>query len=184
MATTTRYMTVDELERDGTPEGRWELINGELAAMTPGGEDHGLFGLAVASSLYTHVVPPRLGRAFGADTGFVLSADPPVVRVPDAAFVRAERLPANRDRNRFLRVVPDIVAEVVSPNDRPGEVLAKVSLWLEAGTELVWLIDPDREIVTVFGRDRDPRSLTVDQTLDGGDVLPGFTLPVRDIFAG
>ncbi len=184
MATTTRMMTVEDLVRDGAPEGRWELINGELVEMVPGGEDHGIYGLAVGSYLYTYVIPQQLGRAFGADTGFVLSDDPPVVRVPDAAFVRAARLPADRDRSRSLRVVPDIVAEVISPNDRPGEVIAKVMLWLDAGAELVWPVDPGQKTVTVFDRDRAPRTLTIDHTLDGGEVLPGFKLPVRDIFAG
>ena len=182
MATTIAPRTIDDLERDGAPEGRWELINGELVELSPGSEDHGAYGVAVIVHLGSHVYSRRLGRVFGADTGFVISDDPPTVRVPDAAFVLAERLPRDRDRRRFLRVLPDIAVEVISPSDRPGDVIAKVALWLNAGVPLVWLVDPEMETVTVFERGKAPLLLTVDQTLTGGDILPGFELPVQAIF--
>ena len=182
MASIMHLRTVEDLERNGAPEGRWELINGELVEMSPGSEDHGAYGLVVGSALLTFTAPRGLGRTFGANTGFVISDDPPTVRVPDAAFVRAERLPGDRDRRRFLRVMPDIAVEVISPSDRPGEVIAKVALWLNAGVTLVWLVDPEMETVTVFERGKAPLLLTADQTLTGGDILPGFELPVRSIF--
>lgn len=182
MATTTQSRTVEDLERFGAPEGRWELIDGELVEMSPGSEDHGAYGLAVGSAMLTFSAPRGLGRTFGADTGFVVADDPPTIRVPDAAFVRAERLPVGRDRRRFLRVLPDIAVEVISPSDRPGDVIAKVAMWLNAGVALMWLVDPEMETVTVFERGQAPRLLTIDQTLDGGDILPGFELPVRSIF--
>jgi Uma2 family endonuclease len=182
MATTITPRTIDDLERQGPPDGRWELINGELVEISPGSEDHGAYGLAVGSALLTFTAPRGLGRTFGADTGFVLADDPPTVHVPDAAFVRAERLPRDRDRRRFLRVLPDIAVEVISPSDRPGDFIAKVALWLNAGVPLVWLVDPEMETVTVFERGKAPLLLSADQTLTGGDILPGFELPVRSIF--
>ena len=182
MATTITPRTIDDLERVGAPEGRWELIDGELVEMSPGSEDHGAYGTAIIVYLGGHVYSFRLGRVFGPDTGFVISDDPPTVRVPDAAFVQADRLPPDRDRRRYLRVMPDIAVEVVSPSDRPGEVIAKVALWLNAGVTLVWLVDPEMETITVFERGKTPLLLSVDETLTGGEILPGFELPVRSIF--
>jgi Uma2 family endonuclease len=183
MTATTRMMTVDELERNGAPEGRWELINGELVEMSPAGEDHGAYGVAVSSPLYGYVVSYRLGRVYGPDTGFVIRDDPPTVRVPDVAFVRADRLAADRDRSRFLRVVPDLAVEVISPSESGSEVLAKAMIWLAAGVKLLWLVDPATRTVTIFAAGQAPRGLSIDDTLDGGEVLPGFPLAVRDIFA-
>lgn len=182
MSTTTRRMTIEELERDGPPEGRWELIDGELVAMPPAGEEHGHIWGAIHFQLWGFVAPRQFGRVFGADTGFVVSSDPQVVRVPDVGFVRAERLAPDRDQKQFLRVVPDLVVEVISPWDRAGEVLAKVLMWLDAGTTLVWLVDPAAATVTVFEHDAMPRILGSEDSLDGGEVLPGFTLAIRDIF--
>lgn len=183
MTATTRLMTVEDLERTGAPEGRWELINGELVEMSPAGEDHGAYGVAVSSPLFGYVFSRRLGRVYGPDTGIVIADDPPMVRVPDVAFVRADRLPADRDRTRFLRVVPDLVVEVISPAESGSEVLAKAMMWLAAGVELLWLVDPATRTVTIFAAGQPPRLLTSDDTLDGAEVVPGFQLPVRDIFA-
>ncbi len=183
MATTTRLMTVEDLERDGAPEGRWELINGELVEMAPASEDHGAYGAAIIVFVGSYVVGQKLGRIYNSETGFVVSGDSPMVRMPDVAFVHYDHLPADRDRSRLVRAAPDFAVEVISPSDRPGAVLAKVMMWLDAGVRLVWLVDPELRTVTVFAPEAPPRTHTIDQTLDGGDVLPGFTLPVRGIFS-
>lgn len=183
MTTTTPSITIDELERHGGPEGRWELIDGELVEMSPAGEDHGAYGVAVSGYLFGYVISHRLGRVFGPDTGFVTSDDPPTVRVPDVAFVRADRLAADRDQSRFLRVAPDLAVEIISPSESGSEVLAKAMMWLAAGVKLLWLVDPATRTVTVFAAGQAPWVLTEEDSLDGGDVVPGFKLPVRDIFA-
>ncbi len=183
MVTTTRRITLAELEQDGGPEGLWEIIKGELIEMAPAGGKHGRIWGAVHAHLWQFVVPRGLGYVYGADTGFILADDPLVLRVPDVAVVRTERLPTDFDDGGYLRVAPDLVVEVLSPSDQLAAVLAKVVVWLEAGTRLVWLVDPATETVTVFGRERQPRVLSADQFLDGEDVLPGFTLAVSAIFA-
>jgi Uma2 family endonuclease len=183
MVTTTRFTTVEDLERHGVPEGRWELIDGELVELALSSEHHWTIGSALIYRISSYVVPRRLGLVLTPDAAVVLSTDPPVMRVPDGGFIRADRLPADRDRRRFLRVVPDLVVEIISPNDRPADVIAKGMMWLEAGVALFWLVDPDAESVTVFERGRTPRTLTIEHTLDGGTVLPGFALPMRDLFA-
>ena len=85
-------------------------------------------------------------------------------------------------RQQFLRVVPDLVVEIIFPSDSHREVLAKVALYLELGVRLVWLADPEAKSVTVYRTGRDPQVLTVADALNGEDVLPGFTLPVSVIF--
>lgn len=183
MATTTapRRMTVEELEQ--TPlEGRYELIDGELIEMAPSGDRASSTAVTVIVHLSTHVVPRGLGRVYGADAGFVLFADRPLVRAPDAAFVRVERLPAESDRDRFPRLAPDLAVEVVSPTDRMTDVVAKVMMYQEAGVRLVWVIDPRERWVMVYEGDRPIRLLREGEELDGGEVLPEFRVAVGDLF--
>ena len=179
----TRLMTVEELEREGAPEGRWELIDGKLVEMPPASDEHGQIGSGCVGRQWNHVVPRRLGNVYGADTGFVLFPGQELARVPDAAFVHADRLRPDRNRAGFLRLAPDLVVEVISPSNRRPDVLAKVQLWLDAGVRLLWLADPVARTVSVYGPDRAPRVLTEADELDGGEVLPEFRLPLSAVFA-
>lgn len=183
MVTTTSRITLAELERVGGPEGRWEIIEGELIEMPPAGAEHSRRGMEIGSALVAFVKPRQLGLVYGADGGFVLSEQPLTLRVPDVAFVQTSWLPEGFDDGGFLRRAPDLVVEIISPSDRMVEVLAKVVMWLEAGTALVWLVSPGDRTVTVFTPEGSPQVLTVQDMLDGGDLLPGFSLPVREIFA-
>ena len=119
----------------------------------------------------------------GAETGYHIAHDPDTVRDPDAAFTRADRIPATRVRG-FFPEAPDLAVEVLSPGDRTNEVLAKVHDWLDAGCGVVWVVDPENTTVSVHrGRDR----ITVlgpSDILTGGEVLPGFSVPVERDFRG
>lgn len=180
MATTkTRRWTADELERT-PPDGRWELIAGELVAMTPAGGEHGEIGSGMVARLWLHNRGCRLGKVYGADTGFVLA--PNVILVPDAAFVRMDRLPAEEDQRRWLRLAPDLVVEVVSPTDRAADVAAKVARYLDAGVTLLWVLHPRTRAVTLHAADRSEQTLREGDELDGGEVLPGFRVAVAEIF--
>jgi len=86
-------------------------------------------------------------------------------------------------RRGYAPVAPDLAAEVVSPDDRPGEVLSKVGAWLGAGTKLVWVVDPDREEVRVYRPDGSLTIASADDSIHGEDVLPGFTCSVREILS-
>ncbi len=178
----TKLWTVEELERDGPPEGRWELIDGELVEMAASGGRASKTGLWIGHLLAGHVVPARLGEVYGADGGFVLFPGREILRVADVAFVRAERLPAEEDQIGFLRLAPDLAVEVVSPYDRPGEVAAKAAMWLEAGGRLVWVVDPEARTVAVHVPGTPVRFLRVGDDLDGGDVVEGFRVAVADLF--
>ena len=114
------------------------------------------------------------------DTGFTLSRNPDTVRGPDIAFVRKERVP-DPIPSTFLEFAPDLVVEVLSPNDRPGELLAKVGDWLDAGARLVWVIDPERRVARLYRADGTEQILAETDRLLGEDVLPGFSCTVASI---
>ena len=162
-------------------EGIWELVDGEMIELSPSAGRSSWIGGQLVAYLTEHVRPRRLGWVFPADTGFVLYDDRATVRSPDAAFVRLDRLPELPDT--FVPVVPDLAAEVLSPSDRMADALAKVAMYLDAGVSLVLLVDPETQTITVFRPNGPPTKLGVGDTLDGGDVLPDFSVPVARIFA-
>ena len=178
----TRPITVQEFETMPL-EGRWELIDGEPVEMTPSADESSSAGATILGFLAQHVRAGRLGRLYGADGGFVLFPDRPTVRVPDVAFVRAERMPQGQARKSFPRLAPDLVVEVLSPSDRASKVVAKLEMYQEAGVPLIWLVDPEAMTVTVIASGTSTKVLRPGDTLDGGGVLPGFTVPVAEIFA-
>ena len=149
--------------------------------MSPAGSKHGAIALRIGSILLDFVKPRGLGVVMGAETGFQISHDPDTVRAPDAAFVRADRvcggLPAG-----FFPGAPDLAVEVLSPGDRASEVIAKVENWLSAGCQAVWVVDPKTRTITVYRGSRLSAIFDPADTLDGGDVLPGFRTPVAEVF--
>lgn len=178
----TKQRTVEEFEAMPL-EGRWELIDGELVEMSPAAEGSSNISATMVGILWQHVRAHRLGRVYSAEGGFVLFPDRVTVRAPDAAFVRADRVPHGEARKHFARLAPDLAVEVLSPSDRMADALSKIAMYLEAGVRLVWLVDPEGLTITVFRPDRAPHSLSERDTLDGGDVLPGFSVQVAEIFA-
>lgn len=178
----TKTWTVEELERPGAPDGRYELIDGEIVPMCPKGDKASSVANVFAFFITGHVRPRRLGRVYSADGGFVVFPDRQMVRVPDVAFVRADRLPPESERDKFPRLAPDLAVEVISPGDTKAEVLDKAAMWLEAGVRLLWLADPRARTVEVRAPGREPRLLRLGDDLDGGEVLPGFPVPLTDLF--
>ena len=127
---------------------RLELVKGKIYEMAPAGGRHGGVANTIGTLLGTHVRNHKLGVVFAAETGFILSRAPDTVRAPDAAFVSADRLPSDGLPDGFLELAPDLVVEVVSPNDRPSEVREKVAEWLEAGTRMVIVLYPSTQTAT------------------------------------
>jgi Uma2 family endonuclease len=176
-------MTADELLALPRDEFRYELVNGELKKMSPAGHHHGRIIMELASPLHVFVKKKRLGKIYAAETGFKLTTDPDTVRAPDIAFIRKERVEEVGRSKGYWIGPPDLAVEVISPNDTVGEVEDKVHMWLERGARLVWVVSPKLCNVTVYRSLTDIETLTGKDTLNGGDVVPGFAIPVADIFA-
>lgn len=176
-----QLMTADELVYLNIPNKRTELVKGVLLVHEPPGGRHGRITAEVAMVIGSYVKEHGLGAVYAGDTGFTLGRGPDTVRGPDVAFVSKARIPDN-DPIGFLELGPDLVVEVLSPGDRPGEVLGKVGDWLNAGTRLVWLIDGQRRGARIYRADGSVSSLTESGELEGEDVLPGFSLPLSNLF--
>jgi Uma2 family endonuclease len=183
MSTASSLMTADELlqmPHDGTK--RYRLIAGELRTMSPAGSQHGFVANNLNHFLNAFVRPRRLGAIFAAETGFLVQRDPDTVLAPDVSFVQRDRIPADGPPRGFFPAAPDLAVEVISPHDRQSEVDEKVELWMASGLPLLWLVNPRRREVTVYRSLTDVKLLTEKDTLDGSDVLPGFTCSVAGIF--
>jgi len=173
-------MTAEELLRLNLPNKRTELVRGVLVVREPAGYQHGDVAMRLAAAIFTHVQARGLGRVFAAETGFTLARKPDTVRAPDVAFISTARLPDPPPRG-FAELAPDLAVEVLSPDDRPGEVLAKVADWLNAGARLVWVVDPVRVLARVYRADGSESILGETDALRGEDVLPGFEYPLSAI---
>lgn len=184
MSTTeTKSMTADELLQMPDDGFRYELIEGELKRMSPAGDEHGRVGMELAVPLGYHVKKNRLGKLYLAETGFLIQTNPDTVRAPDIAFVRMERIQETPKVKSYRIGAPDLAVEVISPGDTVREVKGKVTEWLEAGARMVWIISPKLKTITVYRSLTDVAMLTEKDTLDGGEVVPGFQIPVAEIFA-
>ncbi len=177
-----RITTAEELFNMPDDGYRYELVRGELRKMAPAGSEHGDVSADIHVSLGAYVRANNLGRTRIAEPGFILERDPDSVRVPDVAFVRRERIEAIGKTTRFWPEAPDLAIEVISPNDRYTEVNEKVEDWLTAGTRMVVVVNPRNRTVNVHTPD-DTITLAMGDTLDGGDVVPGWQMPLSDIFA-
>src|SRR6266699_154688 len=174
-------MTAEELLHVRIPDKRVELVRGKLVVREPAGYTHGRVAVNLTVRLGAHVERTGAGQLFAAETGFTLARGPDTVRAPDIAFVRRDRLP-DPEPAGFPDLAPDLVVEVLSPSDRPGEVLAKVADWLSAGTRLVWVVDPERGLARVYRQDGTEMLVARDETLDGEDVVPGFSCGLSAVF--
>ena len=182
MAVEPRRMTADELLRLPDDGLRHELVRGELRTMAPSGGEHGSIASTFHLSLGPYVRLHNLGRTYIADTGYRLTSDPDTVRAPDVAFVRRERVEAAGPLRGYWAGAPDLAVEVISPNDLYTEVDEKVAEYLEHGARLVFVVNPRRRTVARHRPGEPVLILTEDDVLDGEDVVPGWTLPVRDLF--
>lgn len=176
-----KLLTADDLLRLDNQGVRGELIRGVLHETMPAGMKHGEVVAALLAMLWTHIRPGRLGRVFGSDTGVILETNPDTVREPDVAFVSAERLPLDVEISGYCPVAPDLVVEIKSPSDSEQAVDDKATMWLSHGVRMALVINPETEIIRVRRPDLPAVILTMDDTLDVGDILPGFTCLVREI---
>ena len=174
-------MTIEEFERLPAEVARLELVRGHVVREPPAGFEHGGIAGQITVCLGTFVRQHALGRVLTGEPGFVLFDDPPTVRAPDVAFVARDRL--LDDPRGFARLAPDLAVEIVSPSNTLTEIQDKVFDYLDAGTQLVWVVEPRGRTITVYRSRDDIRILTLTQEIEGGGVLPGFRIEVSEFFS-
>jgi Uma2 family endonuclease len=173
-------LTANDLEQMPDDDSvQLELDEGELITMPPAGMDHGSQGIDISFVLKAFVKKHRLGRVYGADTGFRLSDD--TVRAPDIAFVRKERLAAVH-RKGFGFGAPDLAIEILSPSDSIRQLTRKIRQYLAAGCHTVWVVHPERKEIDVYEKSGADRTLTADDRLEAPELLPGFSILVGELF--
>ena len=177
-----QLVTAEELERMGSPAFGFELVRGELVPVTPAGDMHGALAAALTGELRAFVQANHLGRVY-VETGYRLFSNPDTVRGPDVSFVSRARAATLKRRRGFIHSAPDLAIEIVSEDNTPAQLATKAAEYLAAGTRLVWIVDPEPRHVRIHQPGRAVVTLPATDTLDGGDVLPGFTLPLAALFA-
>ena len=181
MTTKTKLVTAEELIEMPDDGYRHELVRGELIQMAPPGLSHGRFAGHFVHSLWSHIEDMSLGRVYP-ETGYLLGSNPDTVRAPDASFISRERLDEIGETDGYWPGAPDLVVEVISPNDRYTDVEAKVAEWLEAGTRMVIVVNPRRRSVRVHQSPTEVVDLVEGDTIDGGEVVPGWRMPIGGLF--
>ncbi len=180
--TETRLLTADELLRLDSNGVRGELIRGVLCETMPAGQRHGKIVMNLGLELGIFNRARRLGTLVASDSGVWLERDPDTVREPDIAFTSVDRLPLGEDLPGYAEVAPDLVVEIVSPSDSRREVYDKAQMWLRHGVRLVWVVHPDTRTVDAHHESGAFATLGEDDSLNGMDVLPGFSCPVSAVF--
>ena len=184
MASTTEITEADlmRLPRDGR---KYELVDGEIR-VSPAGARHGAVCVRLAAAIGSHVRQNRLGHVFDSSAGFRWPGrkpGPPNLRSPDVSFVAVGRFPDEKLPTGFIEFAPDLAVEVLSPDDRRRDLLEKVGEYLDAGSRLVWVVDPETRTAAVYRSLTDVRHVDDRGHLEGGDVLPGLSFALTDVLA-
>jgi Uma2 family endonuclease len=175
-------VTLEEYYAYHPDDRKYELLAGWIVGEPHPGFDHAWVAGKVSWLLQSFVRPRGLGWVLVGEGGFLLAQQPPTVRIPDISFVRQERGLKGVGTFKPLPGAPDLAIEVLSPSNRRVDIHAKVADYLAAGCPLVWLVDPETRSVTVHWNLLFPTTLHEDEVLDGGDVLPGFSVRVGELF--
>ncbi len=171
----------DVIELHDRENRLFELVDGTLVEKVMG-FDESIYAMLLAASLIDYLKAHDLGKPVGADA--MMRLFPGLVRIPDTAFISWGRYPKKkRRRGEIPTVVPDLVVEVLSKGNTSKEMARKLREYFKAGVRLVWYVDPSKRTVRVYTAVDQSTLLDESHTLDGGDVLPGFSLSIRDWFA-
>jgi Uma2 family endonuclease len=163
-------------------DGRYELVNGEVIDIGNSGMEHGNIGTFLGGALELYVRPRKLGVTCDSSTAFALKSGNR--RSPDVSFVARERLQGlKRLPKGFFQGAPDLAIEVISPSNTFEEIHNKLVEYFENDCRLVWVIHPDEQSILVYRQPQPEKLLKLADILDGEEVIPGFTLPVAELFA-
>ena len=175
----SHLVTAEELPGISIPGKSIELVRGVLMVREPPSTHHGCVAARLSYLIADHVYRHGLGAVIQ-DAGFKIESNPDTVRAPDVAFVSHARV-GEIPSTGFVQFAPDLAAEIVSPNDRTGEVLSKVGQWIDAGARLVWVIDPIRARAFVYRDNGDVIVFGRDGALEGDEILPGFRCLLAEV---
>jgi len=182
-----KFYSLEEYTKIAQAGYRYELVEGKLEEMSPTGPKHGIVAGLLQIYLGAYVLENKLGRTFIAEAGFNLTPtlERKTVLAPDVSFVRAERLASLiKDDEGFMVGPPDLAVEVVSPSETRPKVRTKIRKYQKYGTALIWVIWPERKIVEVYHLGSDlPLTLTAEDELNGGEIVPGFKLLINQLFS-
>jgi Uma2 family endonuclease len=177
---TTRVWTDKALMRLSDDGRKYELVDGVLL-VSPAGGRHGQIIVRLTIRLGGFVAERQLGEVFDSSTGYRLPGGN--LRSPDVSFVSAERLREGGVPQGFLYVPPDLAVEVLSPDDRPRQIIDKVGEYVAAGVRLVWVIDPERQRAMIHRSLTELREIGPEGSLQGEDVVPDFSCPLAALLA-
>ena len=177
-----KLLTAEDLLRLDGKGVKGELIRGVLCETMSVGGEHGETVVNLVLELGQFVKSRRLGRLAASDAGVLLERSPDTVREPGIVFYSTEKIPSGVRVTGYYEEVPDLVVEVVSPSNSLREVNDKARMWISYGTRLVWALHPNTRSVDVHTPSGDVSTLRGNDTLTGGDVLPGFECSLSDIF--
>jgi Uma2 family endonuclease len=182
MATTTKtLLTAEEFMDRYSGDGSYELVRGEVVELAPGMPDHGRVCVRVGFELESYGRQSGFGYALSNDTAVVTERGPDTVRGADVSFFSHARLPRASLGSQLASVAPDLVVEVYSKSNRPGEMRKKINEYLDAGVLMVWVVYPERRTVNVY-RVAEPVVLNETDVLENLPELPGFSCPVAAFF--
>lgn len=173
-------ITADELARRPELEP-CELIEGRIVPRMPTGFLHGDVESELVAALRAWSKETGRGKVAGGEVGLYLRRNPDTVRAADVLYVSFERL-ARRESSGYLDVPPELVVEILSPDDRWSEVMEKLEGYLDFGVDRIWIVDPRlRQVFAYHALDR-VATFGEGDVLEDGDLLPGFRLAVADLF--
>lgn len=186
MATQERVYTVDDVWRlevaNENPLEKYYLIDGELCIKMAPSELHGEVASFISYYLLSYVSPRGLGRV-GVEVGFYPAGDRRTALLPDVSFISKARM-SRRARDSYVPHMPDLAVEIISPSQSLAQVRRKAQTYLRHGTALVWLVDPAAKSAEVWQRGTEQHEvIDLDGELSGGDILPGFSLPLKRLFS-
>ncbi len=173
-------LTIADLEKVQAehPDWKLELVDGQIILMSPSDAESSEIGVEFSAQLRNWVKPRRLGRVFDASGGFILPNSD--LRAPDVSFVVAQRL--KQSLRSFAALVPDLIVAVKSKSDRIRPLREKLEQFLALGAQIGILIDPDSRTVTVYRPSSEPMTFRDGDTLTLPDLLPGWELPIADLW--
>jgi Uma2 family endonuclease len=179
----TRLLTAEEffLLPDSNDGSKQELVRGEVVLLPIPGVEHGEVQGNVGSLIKEFLRKNRIGRV-GSGSGVITDRNPDTVRAPDVSYYSKERMPLDKRVVGYNDQPPDLCVEVVSPSNTMKQLKAKAKEYLFAGVRMVWIVNPEDREVAVIVEPLESRTLEADAILDGGDVLPGFSCKVSDLF--